>query len=222
MLRKRIMMEQEKPSYYAVIPATVRYDHRLKPNEKLLYGEITSLTNKTGNCYATNKYFAKLYDVKVETISRWIKKLKDFGYIESELEFKTDTKSIEKRIIKVKGIPIDKKVNTYIPNNQEGIDEKVKENNTSINNNKKENKKRKVFEKPNLEEIKKYCEEQNLKIDCQYFFDYYESNGWLVGKNKMKDWKATLRNWERRSKKSNENGKRTFDEVFSQASNKYS
>lgn len=219
MFRRRIMTEQEKPSYYAVIPATVRYDHRLKPNEKLLYGEITSLTNKTGNCYATNKYFAKLYDVKVETISRWIKKLKDFGYIESELEFKTDTKSIEKRIIKVNGIPIDKKVNTYIPNNQEGIDEKVKENNTSINN-KKENIKRKIFEKPNLEEIKKYCEEQKFKIDWQYFYDYYESNGWLIGKNKMKDWKATLRNWNRRAAQQTENGKKTFEEVFSQAAKK--
>ena len=42
---------KDKPNYYAIIPAIVRYDNDLKPNEKLLYGEITALTNKTGACY---------------------------------------------------------------------------------------------------------------------------------------------------------------------------
>ena len=52
--------------------------------------------------------------------------------------------------------------------------------------------------KPTLEEIKAYCQERNSCIDAEYFFDYYESNGWKVGKAPMKDWKATVRNWERR------------------------
>lgn len=200
--------EYVEPSYYAVIPSSVRYDNRLKPNEKLLYSEITALSNKTGICYATNKYFAELYEVECETISRWIKHLKELMYIDTEIIYKNDTKEIEKRIIKINGVPIDKKVGTYIPesqegyrqNNQEGIDEKVKENNTSNNNtsnNIKENIKRKIFKKPSLEELKDYCISQNLKVDVQYFYDYYESNGWKVGKNSMKDWKATLRNWNR-------------------------
>jgi hypothetical protein len=55
------------------------------------------------------------------------------------------------------------------------------------------------FAKPNLDEIRLYIEEDNLNVDANTFFDYYESNGWVVGKNKMKDWKATLRNWSRKN-----------------------
>ena len=47
-----------KPNYYAIIPAEVRYNEKLTANSKLLFGEITALTNKTGVCWANNKYFA--------------------------------------------------------------------------------------------------------------------------------------------------------------------
>lgn len=53
------------------------------------------------------------------------------------------------------------------------------------------------FVKPTLEEIQDYCLERGNKVDPERFFDYYESKGWLVGKSKMKDWKAAVRNWER-------------------------
>lgn len=213
----------EQPNYYAIIPASVRYDNRLKPNEKLLYGEMTALANKTGICYATNKYFAELYEVEVETISRWISHIKELGYIEVAIIYKNDTKEIDKRIIKINGTPIDKNVSTYIPenqegyrqNNQDGIDKKIKENNTSINNtsnNIKENIKRKVFKKPTLEELEQFRLEFKLNVDCQYFYDYYESNGWKVGRNSMKDWKATLRNWNRKQFNNSNRTYRTIQE----------
>ena len=60
-------------------------------------------------------------------------------------------------------------------------------------------KKTKKFVKPTIEEIEAFAHELNLKnLDAQYFYDYYESNGWMVGKNHMKDWKATAKNWNRR------------------------
>lgn len=53
------------------------------------------------------------------------------------------------------------------------------------------------FLKPHLDEISEYCRERNNNIDAQRFFDYYEANGWKVGKNPMQDWKAAVRTWER-------------------------
>ncbi len=58
--------------------------------------------------------------------------------------------------------------------------------------------KNKRFTPPKLEEVKAYCKERNNNIDPETFIDYYTSNGWVVGKNKMKDWKATVRTWEKR------------------------
>lgn len=59
--------------------------------------------------------------------------------------------------------------------------------------------KRKRFEKPTLSEIKAYCIERGNKVDAQHFYDYYESNGWKVGKNSMKNWQAAVRTWEKNS-----------------------
>lgn len=58
-------------------------------------------------------------------------------------------------------------------------------------------KKRKRFTPPTLEEVKAYCKERNNRVDPQKWFDHYTSNGWIVGKTKMKDWKASVRTWER-------------------------
>lgn len=59
------------------------------------------------------------------------------------------------------------------------------------------NKEEKNFKKPTLEEVETYCQERKNGIDPQSFIDFYESKGWLIGKNKMKDWKAAIRTWER-------------------------
>ena len=58
---------EEAPSYYAIIPANVRYDSRLSANEKLMFGEITCLCNKHGVCWAKNSYFAELYEVSLKS-----------------------------------------------------------------------------------------------------------------------------------------------------------
>ena len=58
-------------------------------------------------------------------------------------------------------------------------------------------KKRVVFTPPTLEQVVEYCRERNNSVDAQRFIDYYTANGWMVGRNKMKDWKASVRTWER-------------------------
>ncbi len=127
------MNEENQISYYAVIPATVRYDKKLKSSEKLLYGEVTALANKYGFCYAKNKYFAELYNVSNETISRWLSNLQKQGYIKIEI-IKNENKEIVERDIYILDIPYcQKNQYPYCQKDQEGIDEKVKENNIKYN-----------------------------------------------------------------------------------------
>lgn len=74
--------------------------------------------------------------------------------------------------------------------------EDIKKEDISNEISKKESPKR--FTPPTVEEVQAYISENNYIIDSQKFIDYYQSNGWIVGKTKMKDWKATVRGWERR------------------------
>ena len=74
--------------------------------------------------------------------------------------------------------------------------ENVNEN-ENVNVNEKE-KRGRAFQKPSVEEVSDYCRERNNNVDAQAFVDFYESKGWIIGKDKMKDWKAAVRTWERR------------------------
>lgn len=108
-------------SYYAIIPADVRYHPKLKANCKLLYGEITALSNERGYCWAGNIYFAELYGVEPETASRWISQLKKEGFITVEIDksagnerkiYISDAYRLnDQYLLTKKSIPIDKKVN---------------------------------------------------------------------------------------------------------------
>ena len=83
--------------------------------------------------------------------------------------------------------------------------------------------KRKRFEKPTLSEIKEYCIERKNNVDAQHFYDYYESNGWKVGKNSMKNWQAAVRTWERseyRKPNSKKNSKEDAINVVNNLMNK--
>ena len=66
---------------------------------------------------------------------------------------------------------------------------------------------KKVFIPPTLEEVAAYCRERGNNVDPQEFIDFYESKGWMIGKNKMKDWKAAVRTWERRRHEESQNRK---------------
>jgi hypothetical protein len=64
-----------------------------------------------------------------------------------------------------------------------------------VTSNKKDKKERSIFIPPNFNEILEYCMQNNVEVDANKFINFYESKGWMVGKNKMKDWKAAIRNW---------------------------
>ena len=117
-------MEEQQKAYYAIIPANVRYDKDLVPNAKLLYGEITALCNEKGYCWATNQYFAELYNVSDRTIKNWISQLVDKGYIQRSVKYREGTKEIEQR-----KLFIGSENNFTTPS-----EKKFPVNNTSINN----------------------------------------------------------------------------------------
>lgn len=119
-------MNSSKKSYYAIIPANVRYDKNIRPNAKLLYGEITALCNEKGFCWANNQYFAELYEVSKTSISLWIKELVDNDYISTELIYKEGSKEILHRYLRIVNDPTQQKLNT--PPQQ-----KLKDNTTSFN-----------------------------------------------------------------------------------------
>ncbi|API79930.1 alpha/beta hydrolase [Staphylococcus argenteus] len=126
----------DQPSYYSIITANVRYDNRLTDSEKLLFAEITSLSNKYGYCTASNGYFAKLYEVTKVTVSRRIANLKECGYLHVEI-IRNGNEIKQRKLYPLTEMirPINTNDNTPINNSvNTPIITNVKENNTSINN----------------------------------------------------------------------------------------
>ena len=185
------------PSYYSVIPASVRYCEGCSPHAKLLFSEISALSNKEGYCYASNSYFANLYDVRTESISRWISQLRENEHIETVSVSTGSANNILQRRIYITTIdpaikgggekdqnPLAKKVNSYYTNSKELI---------LHNNNRK-------FKKPTVDEVADYVATRQVKIDPEHFVNHYDGVGWMRGKTKMKCWKATVRTWEKNQK----------------------
>ena len=134
-------MEGINKSYYAIIPANVRYDRRLCPSAKLLYGEVTALCNEKGYCWARNKYFADLYEVSDRTIRNWISQLIEYGYLKSEIKYVDGSKEIEYRLLylpesapPISGGPEKNFRGGAEKNFRGGTEKNFRDNNTSINN----------------------------------------------------------------------------------------
>ena len=129
---------ENKKNYFAIIPAPVRYCKKLKANEKLMFGELTALTNEKGFCYASNDYFANLYGVSKTSVSKWISSLEKNKFIRVKMIYQKDTKQIKERriyistLLKKTSIPIEEKLNTPI---EEKLKVNIYNNINNINNN---------------------------------------------------------------------------------------
>ena len=123
---------KEKPSYYAILTAEIRYDKNIKPNAKLLYAEITALCNMNGECFASNKYFSELYGKSKTSISIWIKELIANGYISARYTYKDGTKEIDKRYLSILKGGEEQKVKEVFKKSLKS--NTINNNNTSINN----------------------------------------------------------------------------------------
>lgn len=197
-----------RDSNYIVIPAIARNEYNLSGNELLIFGIIYGFSQADRTAYTgTIQYIQNWTGLGERTILRILKKLTDEGILKKKkiasnechysvnLNF-TDCQNGNQLTAKMADSE------RQIGNQSTA---KMADNNIYINNNIKENIKRKKFKKPSIQELKNYCQEINSKIDVQVFYDYYETNGWIAGKVPMKDWKAAIRNWTRNNYKSNSN-----------------
>ena len=176
---------KEKPNYYAILTSEVRYSKALTPNAKLLYAEITALCNMNGKCTASTEYFCRLYEVSRVSIQKWLKNLEDNNHIKRVNIYRQGSKEILTRVITLVNTPSKEKLT----------------DNTNINitnTNLTDSNRGSLFKKPTLDDINNYCFERKNNIDAETFFNFYASKDWLIGKNKMKDWKACIITWEKR------------------------
>lgn len=175
------------------IPREVWLDTRLNALEKIILTEVDSLDCGDEGCFAGNKYIADFCQCSERKVTEAISKLISLGYI-SVGSFdgrqrilrsclaktaRQASKNCEADSQKVRGCTIENNIS----------------NNTSI-------KKAAMphFVPPTVEEVAEYCRERNNGIDAEAFVAFYGAKGWMIGKNKMKDWKKAIITWEKRQK----------------------
>ena len=174
------------------IPIEIWQDKSLPWNEKILLMEIDSFTSKGHECFISNEYIADLLGVSERWAVKCLSHLIETGYVRM-VKFDGRKRYVESMI----------QFNADMNNSSMRSGTKVQhtDNNEYINiNNTLSNKGGGHFQKPTLEDIRAYCMGRGNNVDAEQFYNFYESNGWMVGKNHMKDWRAAVRTWEKREK----------------------
>ena len=211
-------MKQERDFKGIWIPKEIWMNKDLTIMQKLFLVEINSLDNDSG-CFAGNAHFVDMFGLSKQRCSQIINSLAEVEYINITLIY--NGKQIEKRIIRVSD-KFDRVSSTLegvssfqgegVKKLRGGCQEKLIVNNTINNttNNTVKEQQGLSFKKPTIISIKEYCLERKNNVDAETFFDFYESKGWLIGKNKMKSWKACVRTWEKsRNNNTNTNDRTT-------------
>ena len=164
------------------------------------------------------KSFIILFDSGIIVIKHW----KMHNYIQADRYRPTDYVE-EKSMLGIKSnkaytLDVSKMDTECIQNGYIGKDSigKVSIDKDSIDKDSKgesvRGEKAKRFYPPTLDEVKQYCEERKNNIDPMAFIDFYSSKGWMIGKNRMKDWKAAVRTWERKRKEESKAESSVYDE----------
>ena len=251
------------PTYHTNLPAAVRFDARLSPYARLLFGDIKALCDQQGYCWASNYYLASLYGVKAKVVSRWIQQLRKYGYLKIAIQAGNQRKIfvssdllsrgslppnlVDPTLLKVEGgLPNNRaKSSSLLIHNIIDYNDRIDSTPTPNTSTKKwmgqpeknggnlttkisttsvlsemsspsekpsppfrspplpMNKKKEIFTKPTAQEVEAYMQGQTelcssvatAKAQAPRFINYYQSNGWKVGRHAMQDWQATARNW---------------------------
>ena len=207
-------MGKQERSNTTVITGAVLQDRRLTPGQKLVYARIAFFDEYFETASKTAEYLG----LTEHTVRRAKRVLEKLGYIKCVMNTghgKKYTADVVKMATQTGQNGHSDRPKVVYQTGQNGqadwpkwssrpanlahIDKNI-EKNIGKNVNKKENKKERKTARPTLEEIKAYCQERQNQVDPERFLDYYTANGWKVGRNPMKDWKAAVRTWERSAK----------------------
>lgn len=178
------------------IPIEIWKNAELSWNEKILLMEIDSFTNNEKDFFMSDERIAELLDTSERNASRMVSNLIKKGYIERS---RYDGRQRFLRSL----IRYDKIGESDPPKMASQIRQGCRNTNNSLLKNTLDKSKvahikdSKRFVKPSIDEVADYCRERGNAVDPERFWNFYESKGWMVGKSKMKDWKACVRTWEK-------------------------
>ena len=180
---------------YIVIQGWMLTELQLKGNELLIYACIYGFSQLEGQVFSGSlQYLADWTNSTRQGVVKCLKSLIDKGYIEKTDKVVNGVKFCEYRATQFNGV-----YNSVVRGVQQsctgGVQQSLPNNLDIYNLEDKQVYTR--FVKPTLEDVQAYCQERNKGVDAQKWYDYYSANGWKVGKNPMKDWKAAVRTWER-------------------------
>lgn len=185
-----------KDGNYFVVQSFMVKELKLKGNELIVYAIIYGFSQTENQTFSGSlQYLAEWTNSTKQGVLKSLKALQEKGFIIKNENYINGVKFVEYYATKFntplnyveQGVlnKVEYPIKQSLPNNiDDNISFNIKDNN-------------KRFKPPTLEEVKAYCAERKNNVDADRFIDYYTSNGWQVGKNKMKDWKAAVRNWEK-------------------------
>ena len=196
---------------FGTIPKLVMQDRSLNIIAKVIYAYLCSFTGAGDSCFPSRERICYDLDLNKDTFTKYRNELVTRGYIKIE-QIKDGVKfshNVYTLCDVVPSCPVFSDTKISDPKVSDPKEPDIINNNLNINNIKSNSnnnsharspRERKPFVPPTVEEVAAYCRERGNTIDAQTFVDYYETNGWTIGKGgkKMQDWKAAVRTWENR------------------------
>jgi hypothetical protein len=180
--------------WYITIQQEMREGLGLKGNELIVFAFINGYSQEGQGCYFGS--LANLQRVcgiaSRQTAIDVLKSLIGKGYLIKRESILNGVKMVSYSVSPIIGQGV-QKMEDACPKNGHNNKRDININNTLSN-------RRSHFSKPSIEEIREYCLSRNNQVDPEQFYNFYESKGWMVGKSPMKDWKASVRTWEKREK----------------------
>ena len=187
-------MGKVKDGNYITILSWMVTELKLKGNELIIYAAIYGFSQDEQWFAGSLQYLADWTNSTRQGVLKALKSLVSKGYLEKE---EREIKGVKLCQYRTKG------VKQSLTGCSTKFNEGVKQSLTNINNDIYSDNDKYIYgekeEKPTLEQVKAYCQERKSNVDPGYFWDYYQGTGWKLGGSPIGDWKAVLRNWERRS-----------------------